>query len=315
MKENLRYAIVGSGAIGGYYGAKLANAGGDVHFLMRGDLETVRRNGLIVRSKDGDIHLTNVNACGTPEEIGPCDMVLIALKTTSNAALPALIPPLLGPETALVTLQNGLGNEEFLASHFGARRVMGGLCFVCLNRTAPGVVEHYGHGTLSAGEFKGPPGDRTLRLVTDLQRAGVDAKAVQSLITERWRKLVWNIPFNGLGVAAGANVAQVLNDERLQAAARALMEEVIEAAGRLGYAIRPDFIDLQIERSWPMGEYRSSSQIDFEAGREVEVESIWGEPLRQGHGAGAMMPRLELLYALLRRMANRPSAASAARGP
>jgi 2-dehydropantoate 2-reductase len=303
MKEKLRYGIVGSGALGGYYGAKLAHAGGDVHFLMRGDLEAVRRNGLAIRSKDGDFHLPRVNARGTPEEMGPCDVVLIALKTTSNDALQALIPPLLGPDTALVTLQNGLGNEELLASHFGARRVMGGLCFVCLNRTAPGIVEHFGHGTLSIGEFKGPPQDRTMRLVTDFQRAGIDARAVQSLITERWRKLVWNIPFNGLGIAAGANVAQVLKDDHLQTAARALMAEVIQAAAKLGYAIRPDFIEHQIERSWPMGEYRSSSQIDYEAGREVEVESIWGEPLRQARAAGAETPRLELLYALLRRLA------------
>jgi 2-dehydropantoate 2-reductase len=302
MKEKPRYAIVGSGAVGGYYGAKLAQAGCDVHFLMRADLDAVRRGGLAIRSKDGDFLLPLVNAHGSPGEIGPCDIVIVALKTTSNAALPALILPLLGSDTALVTLQNGLGNEEFLAGHFGARRVMGGLCFVCLNRTAPGVIEHFGHGTLSIGEFKGPPQDRTIRLVTDFQRAGVDAKAVQSLITERWRKLVWNIPFNGLGIAAAANVAQVLNDGHLHAAARSLMAEVVQSAGKLGYAIRPDFIDFQIERSWPMGEYRSSSQIDYEAGREVEVESIWGEPLRQARAAGAETPRLELLYALLRRL-------------
>lgn len=305
MKEKVRYGIVGAGALGGYYGAKLARAGCDVHFLMRSDLETVRRDGLTVRSKDGDFHLPEVNAHGSAEEMGACDVVLIGLKTTSNAALPALIPPLLHPETALVTLQNGLGNEEFLAAHFGARRVMGGLCFVCLNRIASGVIAHYGHGTLSIGEFKGPPEDRTIRLVAEFQRAGVDAKAVQSLITERWRKLVWNIPFNGLGVAAGANVAEVLNDEHLHAAARALMAEVTGAAAKLGYAMRPDFIEFQIERSWPMGEYRSSSQIDYEAGREVEVESIWGEPLRQAHRAGADTPRLELLYALLRRLAGK----------
>ena len=302
MNPRPRYAIVGSGALGGYYGAKLAHAGCDVHFLMRGDLETVRRDGLTIRSPDGDIHLSSVNAYGSAAEIGPVDIVLIALKTTSNAALPSLVHPLLGPETALVTLQNGLGNEELLASHFGARRVMGGLCFVCLTRTAPGVVEHYGHGALSIGEFKGPPQDRTMRLVLDFQRAGIDAKAVQSLITERWRKLVWNIPFNGLGIAAGANVAQVLNDEPLCAAARALMGEVVQSAGKLGYAIRPDFIDFQIERSRSMGAYRSSSQIDYEAGRKVEVESIWGEPLRQARSAGAETPRMELLYALLRQL-------------
>jgi 2-dehydropantoate 2-reductase len=288
--------------LGGYYGAKLARAGCDVHFLMRGDLDAVRRGGLTVRSKDGDFHLPHVNAHRTPGEIGQCDVVLIGLKTTSNAALPALLPPLLGPETALVTLQNGLGNEEFLAAHFGAARVMGGLCFVCLNRTAPGVIEHFGHGTLSIGEFNRPPADRATRLAAEFQRAGVEAKVVPSLITERWRKLVWNIPFNGLGIAAGANVEQVLNDAPLHAAARALMVEVIAAAGSRGCAIPPDFADFQIARSWPMGAYRSSSQIDFEAGRDVEVEAIWGEPLRQARAAAANTPRLELLYALLKRL-------------
>jgi 2-dehydropantoate 2-reductase len=101
-----------------------------------------------------------------------------------------------------------------------------------------------------------------------------------------------------------------LNNEHLEAAARALMAEVIEAAATLGYAIRPDFIDLQIERSRPMGEYRSSSQVDYEAGREVEVESIWGEPLRQARAAGAKTPRLELLYALLQRLAKTPGSQS-----
>ena len=303
MKQELRYAIVGSGALGGYYGAKLARAGCDVHFLMRSDLDAVRRDGLTVHSKDGDFRLPSVNVYASSHEIGPCDVVLIGLKTTSNAALSEIIPPLLGPETAVVTLQNGLGNEEFLASHFGARRVMGGLCFVCLNRSAPGVIEHPGHGRLSIGEFKGPPQDRTMRVVTDFQRAGVEAKAVQSLITERWRKLVWNVPFNGLGIAAGANVAQVLSDEHLEANARALMSEVIHAAGKLGYAIRPDFIESQIESSRTMGGYRSSSQVDYEAGREVEVEAIWGEPLRQARAAGAETPRLELLHASLRHLA------------
>ena len=303
MKANLRYGIVGSGALGGYYGAKLAHAGCDVHFLLRSDLEPVRTRGLAIRSRDGDFHLEHVNAYASPGEIGPCDVVLICLKTTSNAALPTLIPPLLAPDTALVTLQNGLGNEELLASYFGSRRVMGGLCFVCLNRTAPGIVEHFGHGMLSIGEFKGPPQDRTMRVVTDFQRAGVEAKAVQSLITELWRKLVWNIPFNGLGITAAANVAQVLNDEHLHAAARALMAEVIHAAAKLGYAIRPDFIDQQIQHSWPMGAYRSSSQVDYEAGREVEVDSIWGEPLRQARAAVADTPRLEFLHALLNHLA------------
>ena len=179
---------------------------------------------------------------------------------------------------------------------------MGGLCFVCLNRVGHGVIEHYGHGTLSIGEFNRMPQQRILQVVADFQQSGIEAKAVENLIAERWRKLVWNIPFNGLGVAGRANVADVLQSDVLHSVAKELMRETIEASGKLGHKIPLDFIDFQIQRSWPMGPYRSSSQIDFENGREVEVEAIWGEPYRQAKRAGADTPRLEMLYGLIQHL-------------
>src|SRR5258708_1791312 len=116
-----KIAVVGSGAVGSYYGGGLARHGADVHFLMRGGLDAARRNGLTIRSTLGDFHLPKVHAHARTEEIGPCDFVLVATKSTSNPALPPLIAPLIGPDTSIVTLQNGLGNEEFLASHFGEK--------------------------------------------------------------------------------------------------------------------------------------------------------------------------------------------------
>ncbi len=301
-----KIAVVGSGAVGCYYGGMLAHAGCDVHFLMRSDLGAVRERGLTIRTQGTELHLAAPKAAATPAEIGPCDLVIIALKATANDALETLIPPLLHERTALLTLQNGLGNEEFLAKRWGAQRVMGGLCFVCLNRAAPGVIEHIDHGTISIGEFTGGPQPRTAGIVADFLRAGIEAKAVENLITERWRKLLWNIPFNGLAIAAGgATVADVLADEGLRASARALMGEAIDAARRLGHEIPESFADFQIERSHTMGAYRPSSLIDWDLGRPVEVEAIWGEPLRQGLAAGAEMPRLELLYRLLRHLAMR----------
>ncbi len=303
MKNPLgKIAVVGAGAVGCYYGAKLARAGAEVHFLMRSDLAAVRENGLQIRSPDGDFLLEKVRAHGSTEEIGASDIVLIALKATANEALEKLLPPLLHERTVLVTLQNGLGNEEFLAARFGAERVLGGLCFVCLNRVDHGVIAHFGHGTLSIGEYGRAPQPRTRELVAAFCEAGVDAKVVENLITERWRKLVWNIPFNGLGIAARADVAQVLADDGLQKLARDLMAEVIAAANALGHTIPADFADFQIERSWPMGAYHSSSQIDFENGRAVEVEAIWGEPLRQARRGGTDAPRLETLYVLLKKL-------------
>ena len=301
--KNPKIAVVGAGAVGCYYGGMLAHAGYDVHFLMRSDLETVRTEGLKIHTRGELVHLREVQAYGDPAEIGPCDLVLIGLKATGNAALEKMIPPLLGPDTALLTLQNGLGNEEFLAERWGEQRVIGGLCFVCLNRTAPGVIEHYDHGSLSLGEYRRPPGERSAAIVEAFVKAGIDAKQVENLLTERWRKLLWNVPFNGLSIAAdSATVDIVLEDERLRKAARDLMSEVLDGARRLGHEIPDSFADFQIERSWSMGAYKPSSMIDWQQRYPVEVEAIWGEPLRQGIAAGAQMPRLELLYALLQRL-------------
>jgi 2-dehydropantoate 2-reductase len=248
--------------------------------------------------------VSGVQAAAFTAEIGPCDLVIIALKATANAMLLEAIPPLLKPDTALLTLQNGLGNEEFLAAHWGEERVMGALCFVCLNRIAPGVIEHFDHGSISLGEFRRGVGER-LRAVADaFQRSGVTANAVENLVTERWRKLLWNIPFNGLSIAGnGATVADVLADDGLRKLARDLMSEVLEAAARLGSDIPAAFADFQIERSFSMGAYQPSSMIDWRLGRPVEVEEIWGEPWRRGVAAGAAMPRLEMLYRLLARLA------------
>jgi 2-dehydropantoate 2-reductase len=301
--ENRKIAIVGSGAVGCYYGGALARAGYDVRFLMRSDLDVVRRAGLTIHSR-GEEWKIAVRACATSDEIGPCDLVIIALKATGNAALESIIPPLLGPGTALLTLQNGLGNERFLAERWGAERVLGGLCFVCLNRTAPGVIEHFDHGSLSIGEYVGGPQARTRAIVEAFRKSGIETTAVENLSEERWRKLVWNIPFNGLSIAArGATVADVLADEGLRTLARGLMDEVLEGTGRLGQPIPASFADFQIERSWSMGAYKPSSLIDWELGRPVEVEAIWGEPWRVGTAAGAKMARLETIYRLLQRVA------------
>ena len=206
----------------------------------------------------------------------------------------------------MLTLQNGLGNEEFLTECWGAERVLGGLCFVCLNRVAPGVIEHYGHGTLSLGEYGRPPGERTRVIGDEFSTAGVETHVVENLITERWRKLVWNIPFNGLSIATGGRTCDLLlADAGLRKQVRGLMAETIAAAGALGHPISEDFIDYQIQRTYSMGPYKPSSMIDWQQGRAVEVESIWGEPWRQGRAAGAKLPRLELLYQLLRQVTQR----------
>jgi len=297
----MKIAIIGSGSIGLYYGAKLVAAGEDVRFLMRSGFDLASRDGIRVASADGDVHISSPSVARDTEEIGPVDLVVIALKVTDNESLKDLVPPLLGPATMLLTLQNGLGNEDFLADHFGPERILGGLCFVCLTRDSPVSVEHFGHGTLSLGEFqtvgKSP---RLADVVARFERASIDARMVDHLITERWRKLVWNIPFNGLSVAAGGvAVDQILADATLHAECRALMAEVIATANALGHRIPEDFGQVQIERTYPMGAYQPSTMVDFLAGKPLEIEAIWGEPMRRALSVGMEVPHLSALYAKL----------------
>lgn len=296
-----RIAVVGSGAVGCYYGGRLAQHGHGVHFLLRSDYDAVKSGGLHVRSCDGDFDLPQVNCHRSTGEIGVCDLVIVAMKTTANAALPGLLPPLLGPDTMILTLQNGLGSDDFLAECFGSDRVLGGLCFVCINRTAPGVIEHLAQGHISLGEHSGPPRPRTLALAEMMRAARISCGVEENLLTARWKKLVWNVPFNGLSIAAGnKDTAAILADPVLEQRVRGLMREIIETAGRLGHAIPLSLIDDMIERTRTMAGYKPSSLIDFLAGREVELDTIWGEPLHRARKAGIAMPKLEQLYEELR---------------
>lgn len=291
-------AVVGSGAIGSYYGVRLALSGRDVRFLLRRDLAHVRAHGVVLRERDGTRRLDAVKAFGSTAEIGLVDLVLVALKTTSNAALPGLLPPLIGPRTLVVTLQNGLGNEEFLASLVGAGRVLGGLCFIAVTRAAPGeLFGYHTPGAITLGEFGRPAAQRTRDVAGLFQQAGVNCRAVDSLAEARWRKLIWNIPFNGLSIAAGGiTTDKILANAELALEVRALMDEVATAARHFGHQVPEEFIQGQIDVTGPMGAYQPSSLVDYLAGRPVEVEAIWGEPLRRALTAGLTMPKLEALY-------------------
>ena len=292
-----RIAIIGSGAVGCYYGGRLAQHGNDVHFLMRSDYEQVKQHGLKIRSPLGDFTLPQVNCHRSTAEIGECDLVIIAMKATANEALLELLPPLLHKKSMILTLQNGLGSDDFLARHFGSVHVLGGLCFVCINRIAPGVIHHLAQGQIALGEHSGSPQVRTEALAMEFRRCGIECKVEPSLITARWKKLVWNIPFNGLSIAAGGkDTAAILADPILERRVRDLMREIIETAGRLGHAIPLALIDDMIERTRTMSAYKPSSLIDFLAGSEVELEAIWGEPVRQAKAAGIEMPQVERLY-------------------
>jgi 2-dehydropantoate 2-reductase len=317
----MKIAIVGCGALGSYYGAKLCRDGQEVHFLLRSDYDVVRRRGIFIRSPEGNFHV-NPKCARAPEEIGVGDVVLIGLKATANDQFARLLPPLIGPRTAVVTLQNGLGNEEQLAKLFPPSQILGGLCFVCLNRVEPGVIQHLAHGKIVLGEFSGWPEPRTHDIASAIRQAGVPCEVTDNLRRAHWEKLVWNIPFNGLGVASAAGydavvsgelnaqaklgaclaTDQLLNDTRWETLVREVMHEIIAAANAQNFKIDSTLAEFQIERTRKMGTYHASTLIDFERGQPLELEALFLEPLRQARATGVPVPRLTNLCRVLQQL-------------
>lgn len=321
-----KIGVVGCGALGGFYAARLVRAGWPVHCLVRSDYEVVRREGFRVESVEGDF-VARPEVAARPEAVGECDAVLIGLKTTANGAFSELLSPLVGRETVLVTLQNGLGNEEALAELFGEERVLGGLCFVCLNRVGPGRIVHRAHGRIVLGEHGRAPQARTHTVAGWFRSAGVACDVTESLARAHWEKLVWNIPFNGLGVAGVAgyealalgrldperglgrclSTQDLLGEARWEAAVRELMLEVMRTAWALGHAVDPAWAEVQIERTRLMGDYRASTLVDFERGQALELESLFRLPLARARQAGVEAPWMERLCAVLEALDRRTS--------
>lgn len=300
-------AIVGSGAIGLYYGGRLAEAGIDVKFLARSDYDHLSEFGLEVESTAGNFHLTNISVFKNPEDIGPVDLVIVAWKATANDALASVLPPLLHDQTQVLTLQNGLENCERIAEIVGAERVCAVLCFVCINRIAPGTIRHTAGGRMNLGEFSKNLSGKAQTIAQRFKTVNIPATAVDDLAKAQWEKLLWNIPFNGLAVAEGGVTTDVLlANPIIETEIRTLMQEVISAAAAQGIQLDASLIDTNIERTRPMGPYQPSTMIDFIEGRELELSPIWEEPLHRAHAAGVKMPALEnLLKRIKTRLAER----------
>ncbi len=299
--NNPTIAIIGSGALGGYYGARLAQHGHDVHFLLRSDYQAVHSNGWKIRSCDGDFVVPpeSVHAHDRPETMPAADLIVITLKATSNDQFRSLITPILKPDSIILTLQNGLGNEELLASHFGEQRVIGGLAFTCINRTGPGEIHHSDHSLIRIGEFRGPPTNR-LRVIAEMFRTSkVPCDVLESLRFGRWEKLIWNVPFNGLGAAMDLTTDRLIATSAGRDLITKLMREVIAIAAAEGIHFSDEIITRKIEQTRSMGTYYTSMQIDRRVGRAMEIDAIVRQPLQLARKMEVSTPLLNVLDGLL----------------
>lgn len=303
------YAILGTGAVGGYYGGLLRKAGREVHFLVRSDYSHIKSYGLRVDSPNGNFILEKVDAHVRPEDMPRCDVAVVAWKSTENEHLATTLPKVLRPGGTVLVLQNGLDPECEAAAAAPDAAVLSGLCFLCSRKAGPGWIQHldYGAVTLAAYSAQGPQGVTSAmhEVGEDLGAAGVEIRLQEDWRAARWRKLVWNIPFNGLCSLMGADTAGLLRHAPMRAQVEVLMDEVIAGAALCGCPLPEHFRDRMMRDTDAMAPYEPSMKLDRDARRPMELKGIYGRPLEEIAGAGGKAPHIEALYAHLRFLESR----------
>ncbi len=296
----LSYSVVGTGAIGGFYGGRLAHAGRTVRFLLHSDYEYVRQHGLQVDSCDGDFVLPHVEAYRNVEAMPQSDVILVALKSVNNHdLLPKLLRPLIHDGVTVVLIQNGIGLEDDLQSVFPGLHIVAGLAFICSAKVGPGHISHQDFGSINLGNFSCPE-DRFEALLSDIRDAGLTAAEVPYL-EARWKKAVWNMPFNGMTVALNTSTDKLLNTPATRQLIYDQMMEVVGAAQALGVStLTSEFADKMMETTDHMVPYSPSMKLDFDNGRPMEIEYLYSRPIAEARKAGFDMPKLAMLEAELR---------------
>lgn len=296
----MRYGIIGTGAIGGYYGAKLARAGQEVHFLLHRDYEFVRQNGLQVDSCDGSFHLDNVNVYCRTADMPSCDVVLVCLKSVNNFRLKELLPPLLKADTLVVLIQNGIGVEQDVELDFPGVQLVAGLAFICSAKTEPGRVSHQCYGSINLANYSCRDASRFEALVAEFRQAGIETGQVE-YHEARWKKAVWNMPFNGMTVALHAQTDELLKHPATRQLIRDQMMEVVGASRALGVSgVDEAFVEKMIQMTDAMTPYSPSMRLDYDFHRPMEIHYLYTRPIELARAAGFPMPKLAMLEAELR---------------
>ncbi|MDZ3990837.1 putative 2-dehydropantoate 2-reductase [Pseudomonas sp. Teo4] len=299
-----RIGIIGSGAIGGFYGLMLQRAGFDVHFLLRSEYDVVHQHGLTLDSAVHGKLQMKVQSYVDAQDMPTCDWLLVGAKATSNLELAPLIVQVAAPDARVVLLQNGLGVEAQLRPALrDDMHLLGGLCFICVNRQAPGLIRHQALGAVHLGYHSGPSKDGGAAIVEEgaglFRVAGIDSKAMSNLDQARWQKLVWNVPYNGLSVLLRASTTPLMADPDSRALIQALMAEVVQGALACGHSLPEGYAEQLFRMTEQMPDYWPSMYHDFAQQRPLELQAIYAEPLAQARAAGCRLPNMEMLYQAL----------------
>jgi 2-dehydropantoate 2-reductase len=293
--RTLRYAVIGTGALGGFYGGMLANAGNEVHFLFHKDYDYILENGLKVDSVLGNFHLKQINAYNDTTRMPVCDVVLVCLKTTNNGILKKILPPLLHKNTSVILIQNGLGIEAKLAEDFPNLPIAGGLAFICSNKIGNGHIAHLDYGKITIGAYQGKNQDVLEKVCEDFTAAGVPTEFSYNLKLSRWKKLVWNVPYNGLCVVMNTTTEKLMAQEETYRLIRDMMLEVVGAANACGAPVKSSFVQEMLDMTRVMKPYAPSMKLDYDFKRPLEIKAIYSAPLAEASRHGYDMPKVKML--------------------
>jgi 2-dehydropantoate 2-reductase len=303
----MRIVVIGAGGVGGYFGARLAAAGHDVAIVARGaHLAAIREHGLRVQSPLGDLTV-RVPAGADPAAFGPADVVLFCVKSYDTEAAAAATVPLLTTDTAVVSLQNGVDNEEKLAAVLGAEHVVGGAAFIFSTITEPGVVVHTGGpARIVFGELGGERSPRLERLREACADAGVSAGVSPEIRAVLWTKFAFICATAGMTAAVRLPLGDIRDSERSWAMFRRLFYEVVAVARALGVRLADDELEQQLGfvATLPATSY-SSLHHDLTTGRRMELEALHGTVVRRAARHGVEVPASEAVYAILEPWARR----------
>lgn len=289
----MRIAVMGTGGVGGYFGARLAKAGHDVAFVARGrHLEAIRSGGLRVESPLGDVHLPAVEVTDEPADIGEVDLVLFGVKLWDTQAAAEAVKPLVGARTGVVSFQNGVVKDDILRGVLGAEHVIGGVCYIAATIAEPGLIRHSGAlQKLVFGEYDGTLSPRVQQFRDACVDSGIDVEVSDRIAQAVWEKFVFLVGLSGTTSTARATIGPIRSHPRSRAFLHDVMDEVVQVARAEGVSLPADYADdrLAFTDGVPAG-MTSSMHHDLERGNRLEVAWLSGDVVERGARLGVPTP-------------------------
>jgi len=299
--KKIKILVIGSGAIGSFYGSILHKGGAEVSYVCRSDYDIVQKKGITINSKDYDynFHPHMIFKSGSRFQYD-ADFVIVATKVLPEINVPSLLEGIVSEKSTIVLLQNGIYIEDSIQKAYPHHEIISALAFVCVNRIKPGITKHLDYGRIVIGTYPEKITPQTETLQKLFCEGGINCEIDEDVLAARWRKLLWNAPFNPISVlTGGADTREMTSHEPTIALVKAVMNEVHSLSIADGHELSVESIDKNIEDTYKMAPYKTSMLLDFEAKRPMEVEAILGNTLRLAKKLKVEVPHIESLYGTL----------------